>query len=56
MIKVMSTGYNHAKKPPGIMSSNQIVIGCSFTYDLLRLCSEFSCFQFCLHLDHTIAL
>ena len=40
----------------GIMSSNQIVIGCGFTYDLLRLCSEFSRFQFCLHLGHTIAL
>ena len=40
----------------GIMSSDPVVIGYSFTYDLFRLWSEFSCFQFCLHLSQAIVL
>ena len=58
MRKIMSAVRNHAKKASsaGFTSSDPVVIGYSFTYDLLRLWSKFSCFQFCLHLGQTIAL
>ena len=55
MTKIMSTVYNHAKNLKR-RNYDPVVIHYSFTYDLLRLWSKFSCFQFCLPLGHAIAL
>ena len=55
MTKIMITVYNHAKNLKR-RNYDPVVIDYSFTYDLLRLWSKFSCFQFCLPLGHAIAL
>ena len=55
MTKIMTTVYNHAKNLKR-RNYDPVVIDYSFTYDLLRLWSKFSCFQFCLPLGHAIAL
>ena len=51
----MITVYNHAKNLKR-RNYDPVVIDYSFTYDLLRLWSKFSCFQFCLPLGQAIAL